>query len=286
MFSPLESLANGRKCRMEHDTMLTEIEREMITAIRANPGSLVDILAYGDWLLERGDPRGEWIQMVCNPALQLPIELDGAERLAAKRKREQVSTLGVACWAALLKRFEARAVCHGNGLPLAATMTAERFVEYGDELLARAPIDDLRLEFPKQQPVSERLALCRSLACCPALAHLTNLHIINAGITDEDLAVLLESPYIENLDELDLNENWITSEGAAMLSRANLPKMAVLDLRGNPVDLEGIEHLRQSTTLVSLRKLWHHRTHAAQEEELRGGGTRFLISLRLARAAA
>ena len=41
------------------------IERGLRTAIFANPDDDAPRLVYADWLLERGDPRGEFIQIQC-----------------------------------------------------------------------------------------------------------------------------------------------------------------------------------------------------------------------------
>jgi uncharacterized protein (TIGR02996 family) len=44
---------------------VTETEAELFAAIAADPDSDGPRLVYADWLLDKGDPRGEWIQLEC-----------------------------------------------------------------------------------------------------------------------------------------------------------------------------------------------------------------------------
>jgi uncharacterized protein (TIGR02996 family) len=74
----------------------------------------------------------------------------------------------------------------------------------------------------------------RALAENPALVNLTRLALPTCGITDKGLTALVRSPHLQQLIELDVQNNKLTT-AAAVLDKGLLPRLAALRLDGNPL---------------------------------------------------
>ncbi|MBY0228932.1 MAG: TIGR02996 domain-containing protein [Gemmataceae bacterium] len=59
--------------------MMSAMKRALESALVENPDDLASHSAYADWLMEQGDPRGEFIQV--------QLALEDASKPAAERKR-------------------------------------------------------------------------------------------------------------------------------------------------------------------------------------------------------
>ena len=81
------------------------------------------------------------------------------------------------------------------------------------------------------------------VAANPALARVTRLSLGRCQIGEKGLAALANSPHLQQLIELELWNNNLTS-AAALLDTGLLPRLIALQLGGNPIpgDAEGEVH--------------------------------------------
>ncbi len=100
----------------------------------------------------------------------------------------------------------------------------------------------------------------QTVARCAGLAHMTLLNLSNNAIKDEGLTALAASPYIHNVQNLDVGTNRIADEGIRALGKSTqLKSLETLDLTYNPITEAGALALAQAPWLGQLRTLalWH-----------------------------
>ncbi len=175
-------------------------EADLLRAIAEDPDDPAAYLVYADHLLQRGDPRGELIQ------LQLRLEAlapdDPAREPLTAREAE------------LLR-------------PLAAPWT-----ELGATCGFRRGFLDL-LDLPA---VAFRAHTAASPAAADALAHLRRLELSwatssgNARFTDADLAAVLALPALRRLEHLKIHGHRLGPPSGVALARADLPRLRSLRL--------------------------------------------------------
>ena len=185
-------------------------QRELLAALWADPDSDDARLVYADWLLEHGDPRGEFItESVREEQIQDwndPKKKEAgakAEKLRKKHEKEWVAPIRpyIRSWS-WRRGFLSRVTCDG-GL----------FVEGAAAICAVSP--DLYVEItglkPKQVP---------GLAAAP-LGKLYSLSLSQQRLDDEQGRILFASPTLAGLRELDLSHNAL--RGPAMQALASNP---------------------------------------------------------------
>ncbi len=249
--------------------------RAIEDTLRASPDDDEAWRVYADWLLDRGDRRGELIML---------------ELLAAKdpRLREPIAALIAEC----------RSSWEPAALPLQARYEWRRgFVcEATISALARAPqirslgrlladpqarlLGCLRLRFQRSarreiiKPFAEldlgKLhtfqaayleqgdRLVHALVQQPEL-RLTTLDLRYAGITDEGLIALATCTQLRGLRALYLQHNAFGGKGVeALASSVALSELEVLDLRSNTIGHVGAHALARSRVLGRLETLYLH----------------------------
>jgi uncharacterized protein (TIGR02996 family) len=85
-----------------------------------------------------------------------------------------------------------------------------------------------------------------------SMPKLASLHLAATEITDAHLDRLLRAPWIANLVELDLSDNAITDESAAMFASASLQNLASLHLRNTKLSAKGLKKVADATNLLVL----------------------------------
>ena len=173
-----------------------ESEADLMAEVLARPADDGPRMVLADWLLERGDVRGELIALQCkragmarkDPAYK---ELETREREIEERFGERMAGDVARC---------ASAYGFHRGLVSEVTMNAGAFRKHGARLFTSHPIETL-------QVLPLNTAALAKLAGAPALALVRRLllrqHIgSNVTLTLGDLA---GSPHFERLEALDLN---------------------------------------------------------------------------------
>jgi uncharacterized protein (TIGR02996 family) len=129
------------------------LEDAFLQDILENPDDDTPRLIYADWLTDRGDPRGEFIQVQCRIAQAGDPFRSGrlwgmpAAVLKAWRAREQelLASHGER-WRQSLRSLATEIEFH-RGFPERVTVPADEFLARGGELFRATPIREVR--FPR-----------------------------------------------------------------------------------------------------------------------------------------
>ena len=215
-------------------------------------------LIYADWLLENGDPRGEFIQVQCRLAA---LRSDDAERRLLLAREKALLTKHGPAWLAPIARLveEAR---FRRGFVEQARLSAAQFLKNADLLLRRTPLRSLelthldgRLADVMASPHLGRIEVLdlsgnalgsrslRLLSNCPFLEHVHHLCLCRCEINAESAQVFRGAPLVERLESFDLGSNSIGADGARALADNSLPRLTSLRLPGNAIQDLGVQAL-------------------------------------------
>jgi uncharacterized protein (TIGR02996 family) len=200
--------------------------RPFLEAIRDNLDDDGVRRIYADWLEENGDPaRAEFIRIQCELARLGPE--DG--RAATLREREKVLLDAHGpTWAVPLSRNgidwrEPRLWSRGfaHGFPY----FVQEFRESLDKLLDQELLQDIVLEFnlDRDRPDVEEDAWVGELANSPHLRLVRKLNGPDSGFGPRRFAILMRSPYLTRLQDIDLFEDLIGLEGVRALVETPTP---------------------------------------------------------------
>jgi uncharacterized protein (TIGR02996 family) len=203
-------------------------ESGFLRAIFDAPDDPAPRLIFADWLDDQGDPRGEFLRVQTQlgawvPDLALRTELQQRERawLARHGLERLLGPLADLCVA---WRYENG---FGHVTMEARRFVTKRFTSHGAEWLRNAWVRTLRLE-----RLTGRLA---AAAAAEPLQGVYGLDLSGQGLSDADAAVLLASPHLGGLRELQLSNNHLTE--AFLQTQWDTPvveRLTVLDIRNNP----------------------------------------------------
>jgi uncharacterized protein (TIGR02996 family) len=235
----------GRQRREKDRAML---EEAFWRSIQEAPDDDAPRLIYADWLDEQGNPalsaRAEFIRVQCELA-RLPLDEDD-KRAQLERREAELWRKHRSVWIAPLKPFS-RKFAFRRGFPDQVLVQGKTFLQHAEKVLSVAPVFSIRLRHAKEQ-IAE-------LAKCPSLSRLISLSLYWNHIGLARAGVLFQSPHLENLSELDLNDNLIRPGGVEALVAARLPRLTALNLRGNELRDAGVEMLAGSPLLKQLHTL-------------------------------
>jgi uncharacterized protein (TIGR02996 family) len=187
-------------------------ELSFLRRLRDEPGDRDARLVYADWLIERGDPLGEVIQ------LHLAGSTD-VGRIAALVEDVR-------------RRLDASDVSVPDGR-IVATWPMQTFLDRGDELLELVPVLD---EVVLQRATGDRT---ETLASRPILRALRRLTISSNVSTDpvgsKGAGALAASPYLDELRGLTLAACRVGPRaGVALFHGVAQRRLEELDLSSNP----------------------------------------------------
>jgi uncharacterized protein (TIGR02996 family) len=221
---------------MENSALLDEIY--------ANPRDDNPRLIYADWLMDQGDPRGEFISLQCQ---RNRLEsTDPAFRRMRKRELEllkQAKGAWVGPIQQMVDRFEFK-----RGFVSWVRMSLQKFIKHADELFRAAPLGELELRLGNRRT--------KDLAKCHQLINITSLRLNKCRMEDKGLEPLTECPYLQNLEELKLTRSGLTDNGARQLANCqHLAKLQTLDLYSNRIGAAGADAIANSEVLSELNTL-------------------------------
>jgi uncharacterized protein (TIGR02996 family) len=212
----------------------------LLSAVRADPDDVDTRLVYADWLIDQGDPLGEFIHLQCAPHDE-----------ARKRRENELLRLHGDEWLAPLRAVVDADAIFVRGFVERVHLAASAFLAHGDQLFDLLPA--LReVAMTEAGPVVDRLA------ACPALRRVRRLLLHDNHLDDGHAAILFASPHLRDLIGLDLSNNQITAAGVRALGAAGVPALRHLDLSFNPCGEAEFEAL---VVAASLRKLVTLRLH-------------------------
>jgi uncharacterized protein (TIGR02996 family) len=223
------------------------LEAAFWQAIQEAPDDDAPRLIYADWLEESGGEasaaRAEYIRVQCELA-RLPEDDD---RRAELQLRE--TTLWKKhgkTWGAPLRPFSHK-FAFRRGFPDQVLVQGQTFLDHAEQVLAAAPVFSIRLRNAKAQ--------IEGLANCPALRRLIALSFYWNHIGLNRARTFFQSPNLDRLSELDLDDNSIKPGGLSALVAGHLPRLTTLNLRRNDLGDTGVEALAASPLLAQLRDL-------------------------------
>jgi uncharacterized protein (TIGR02996 family) len=236
--------------RLPPGVTMNEEERALIEAIRQQPDDDAVRLVYADWLTDRGDPRGEFIQgqvrwQQAYEARDYPAmrQLGGQFWRLQHQHEEQ--------WLAPLKKLGLSSIQFRRGLPESGTIKGSHFLKRWQKLFEAAPL--LRdVGFYK-----EKADLLPALTACPGLRRLDTLSMMGCVLRADDLAAFAASPNAANLRELSLATSYRSPAplAAACGRLIQLPQLTRLKLDTVPLGDAAVTALAQAPELSRVRLL-------------------------------
>ncbi len=228
--------------------------QKLLGAVLADADDLESRLVFADWLVERGDPRGEFIQLQCALGRDKPFKGDPA--LLQARERKLLKTYAKA-WLEPIRAF-VRTWQWSNGFVSGVVADATKFMSGRAVIFATTPLVDLELTALKP-------AQLKTLSTEPTTARLRRL---NVGFQKLDAAALevFGADGWRGLRSLRLAGNRFGPAGAAVLAKATLPALETLELNDAQLDDACVEALVQAPffpRLTSLEIGWNQGISAA-----------------------
>jgi uncharacterized protein (TIGR02996 family) len=230
------------------------LEEVFLRDILENPDDDAVRLIYADWLMERGDPRGEFIHVQCQlarsegPLADWEAWADLAARQTALRQREKelLERHGEE-WARPIRRFATDCEFR-RGFVETVAMTVAVFVGDGEELFRRAPVQRVRF--------TAFDGTILQLAACPHLQQVRGLDFSARKLRGWELPVLLSSAHLTRLRSLELAGCPIDNPAAQALAESPLlAQLTHLDLSNTQVTVDGVRTLLQSRYWKSMQSL-------------------------------
>jgi uncharacterized protein (TIGR02996 family) len=179
-------------------------EEQLLAAVLAAPQDDTPRLVYADWLTQRGDPRGEYIQLACR-AFSLPkytFEWDDVEMRAFALLRQHGES-----WRAPLADLMTSARFR-RGFVWDATIDPARFGEVVPELLRRAPVEAVQLGDLDETRL-------RAIAASPSLAAVRNVGL-HGAVGRAGLELLVRSQHLRRGATLGLWDPLDPDAGGAL----------------------------------------------------------------------
>lgn len=223
-----------------------EDEATLRAAIIADPDADEPRLVYADWLMERGDVRGELIRLQCAPS--------------TSGTRQRISELLAANWTTLAgpaAPFASKTSFH-RGFVDRVTMTVAAFLKQGDVLFSKEPIRTLHVDNLK---FTERDL--ERLISSPAMARVRGLELSQLNpdaMPRRPLAALAKGTKFNALRRLALDfcgesaADWFATLGAI-----DAPTLEAVHLHYNHGSAELYRALATNPALSRLRTIQEYR---------------------------
>ncbi|MFO0555922.1 MAG: TIGR02996 domain-containing protein [Polyangiaceae bacterium] len=241
----------------------------MIEALRSlvlkYPGDVEPRAVLADYLVQRGDPRGEFITL--QTALLGHLSPDARE--TARRRVATLLAEHEAEWSTPIKpwglaRFR-------GGFIDAIRAKASDFVRHAATLLAVEPVRSVRLFDTKSADVQQ----VAELACLKGLRRL----VFEGSYAPASVVAIATSPHLKNLEALTLS----CADGAfaEALVEGQLRSLVTLTLTGTNLGDQGATALAKCEALSKLERLFLTRADISDEGLTALAGSRWLSKLTL-----
>jgi uncharacterized protein (TIGR02996 family) len=183
---------------------------------------------FADWLMERGDPQGEFIHLQC--ALET-LPKDDDTYWPSLARAELLRRSHGKRWAGDLRRLVKR-WSFRRGLVESITLRAADFLTHADELFRLAPIREARL--------LESEPLLAELAHSPHLARIRSLDLRHQSIDVRAFQTLMHARHLTRLERLNLRGTALCcNEGMQVIAGCEkLAHLAALDLSDHRASLQ------------------------------------------------
>ena len=247
--------------------------KAFLEAIAEQPDDDAPRLVFADWLDDHGDhQRAELIRVQC----ELPrLRADDPRRAELARREDELLTAHGQRWAAALpgdaehwsQRSPQGEWRWRRGFPREAECPAQEFVERAEEVLHNDVLQDwtITLNLDYDRPDVEDDGWVERLAASPRLRLVRKVDGPDSGFGPRRFAILMRSPHLTGLRDIDLFEDTIGLEGVRALVEAPCPfRLERLCLNGainiyadeeTPDAVEAVRLLASSPKLAGLEYL-------------------------------
>lgn len=260
---------------------------ELLDEILARPDDDAPRLAYADFLVADGDPRGELIRVQCRLA-QPPRDDDSRERMALYARGQALLDAHGAEWEAPFRACK-MLVSWRRGFPSSLIGGGANFLALCPTL-PTTPLESLTLCADLKPTIG-------AIAASPELARFRELSLSCGdrdnratsewALGDDAFTLLARSPHLTALRTFVTGWNNIGAAGLeALASSSWIAQLTTLALRDNPLAPAGVVALARAPRLGSLRSLDLHGGHVGDEGAiaLAAAGLSSLTWLRLSDA--
>lgn len=201
----------------------------LFNEILENPDDRELRLVFADWLEEEGDPRSQLVRFQC----QLDGMTTGDKGYSTLRAKERKLFRQFGAFGTLPEDFKAQWEPRAGFIEWIQT-TPTRFLNYAEELCARAPVRELLLKGP-----CSRFA---DIAKLPELAQIRSIELKQSKINQASFAALVRSPHLSGLKSLRLHSDELGSSTSGAASAVDF---------ANASFIQGLEELRLSGTEIN-----------------------------------
>lgn len=242
---------------------MTEARAGLLQAVLDAPDAVEPRLVLADWLMERGEPRGEFISLQCaladRPGRSSRREYTG--RAAELLRQHAGAWLAPVAPLQPKKRhrtgwdpspFRVDGAEFRLGFVDRVVADAGALGEHGEALWRVEPVRELEV-------VGATMKAVAALARQPFLERVRRL-ILRGRVGDRGARALAASPHLGKLERLNLAGTQIGDDGAAALAGSAVLRCRMLALTGNPIGDDGIAALAASPVLAGVERLYLART--------------------------
>lgn len=273
-------------------------QSRLLQDVLDHPDSDQARLVYADWLMERKDPRGEFISL----SIQLESATGEKQETIGARKQALEDEHGSRWLAEIgwpekslgVPEFE-------KGFIRKMGVLAQVLVPIMGSVFAREPVRELEIRSVKPasllddilaNPKLQRIEVidfwgsnsfsatqARKIASSPNLCGLQRLSLFATALGPKGVKAFLDSLALPRLQHLHLGDNGLAVEGAKVLAAAKrLP--AILDLSKNNLGAEGARVLAGSPALSGVQALVLNGNHIGDDGLRAFAGSPHAASLR------
>ena len=218
---------------------------DFLHAIAAQPEEDAPRLIFADWLEEQGDTaRAEFIRVQCQLG-----RMEGCEPgyYALKQREAKLYRAHGDTWSRDIKPWVRYSRFERGGIA-DVTVTPKKLEQHGKELFTLAPVQRVKLMMLK----SKDIPVLVGLSC---LRHVRSLSLGGNELTSAELAQLLDSPYLTQVQSLELEPNYRTESDLTFLTPGRLPQVRELRLTGR-LSIGAWEQLCTSSWLGQVERLY------------------------------
>ncbi len=216
---------------------------DLLAAILADPDDDEPRLVYADWLVERGDPRGEFIHVQC--ALARDHQKRGA---LIARERALLAAHG-AEWLAPLHQWTTKGIFR-RGFVDEVRIGAPHFPRLAERIVHTLPLQSLVVHGLESRDVALHFTGVSQLRQLRRLQITARIPLAHGAVR-----VLAEAPTLRSLERLSLAGCAIGDGGLARLVSGRFRHLSALDLAANGLEPMGIAMLADSEAFPALREL-------------------------------
>jgi uncharacterized protein (TIGR02996 family) len=227
-------------------------EAALRRAVIADPDDLAARLVFADWLLERGDVRGELIRLECRDA-HTPEEI------------ARIAHILAASAASLAGEAAPYTPIFHRGFVDKVSMTVAAFARHGEKIFTSEPVRTLYIANPRLSPSD--VAKLAGTAALRLVRELAIGHHLSRD-TPMPLAALGTSPHLARLRRLGLSYYGTSHDDwRELLERMDAPALEELQLFRNRTSPAIYAALARNPSLTRLRSL-----HDDRHEKLEPAG--------------